>query len=258
MVRIWRKAFLYIGEKINHHLNHNYFYSINNAKTGSSIVKKVNENKEKKNENKNQQDQDQQHQHNGDDENTPSSVLDPIQELIKLEVKNLWDSIPELFKRISIINSSMNPNILKLMSSYNILYYSIIIHIYRPQIVHKKFLWSTNNKKNSYNRMVCLQSAQRIARFIYYYMKCGVMDLIPNASMFPIFEAVIVLLDDFRAEKNLLKKCSIKVNYEEKKKKLLILNIFIIFYYHRARHQLNANVILKLIYDFVKEKWDNK
>jgi len=240
MVRIWKKASKYTDDKINQHLNHNYFYSLHFAKPGYSLFKKVNRSKE-------------QQKKDGDDEFESTPILDPTQELLKLEVKHIWDSIPELLKRLSIINSSINPNIFKLMASFHILYYSIIIHIYRPKTLHRNFQWTKGYNKNSYNRMVCLQSAQRTARFIYYYLKLGIMDLIPNAILFPIFESVTVILDDFKAEENLSKKRPLKVNYEEKKKKLLMLNIFIIFYYHRAKHQINANVMLKLILDFVKE-----
>ena len=86
----------------------------------------------------------------------------------------------------------------------------------------------------------------------YLYILLFLFNFI-SAIMFPIFESVTVILDDFKAEENLSKKRPLKVNYEEKKKKLLMLNIFIIFYYHRAKHQINANVMLKLILDFVKE-----
>jgi len=161
MARVWKKSTFYVNDQLNRRLNRNYFYSLDFAKPGYSLFKKV---------------EDTTNNNNDDDNVTP--VLDPTQELLKLEIKNLWDSIPEIFKRISMVNSSMNPNILKLMATFHLIYYSITICIYRPPIIHKDFKWSKGYWKNSYNRMVCLQSAQRIARFVYYYIKNGMIDFI--------------------------------------------------------------------------------
>ncbi|OUM64423.1 hypothetical protein PIROE2DRAFT_8811, partial [Piromyces sp. E2] len=162
MVRIGKKVNVYVSNQLNKRLNHNYFYSLNFAKPGYSLFKKI---------------EDDNNTSNDDGE---TSVLDPTQELLKIEIKDYWYSIPEIFKRISIVNSSMNPNVLKLMATFHLIYYSATICIFRPPLVHKEFRWTKSYWKNSYNRMVCLQSAQRIARFIYYYMKNGLMDLIPK------------------------------------------------------------------------------
>jgi hypothetical protein len=244
LVRIWKKAITYSNNIVNKSLNKDYYNSLNFAKPDYSLFKKITPKKDNivysQNENDGMED----------------ITLDPQQEFIKLEIKNLWDSIPIIFKRVSLINSSMNPNILKLMASYNLFYYAIIIHLCKPRKILKNFYWSNELTKNSYDRMVCLQSSQRIARFLYYYYKAGIIDLIPNATLFPIFEAVATILSDFRAIQNLLEKRTLKINieyYEERKKKLIILNTVIIFLYHKAKHHVIANSMLKLISDYSKQ-----
>jgi len=168
LVRIWKKAITYSNNIVNKSLNKDYYNSLNFAKPDYSLFKKITPKKDNivysQNENDGMED----------------ITLDPQQEFIKLEIKNLWDSIPIIFKRVSLINSSMNPNILKLMASYNLFYYAIIIHLCKPRKILKNFYWSNELTKNSYDRMVCLQSSQRIARFLYYYYKAGIIDLIPK------------------------------------------------------------------------------
>ncbi|ORX44497.1 hypothetical protein BCR36DRAFT_257293, partial [Piromyces finnis] len=169
-VRVWKKVVLFTNDILNKRLNRNYFYSVNFVKPGCSLFEKIVEDKDIT-------DSDDKY---SIDTYKDSPVLDHVHELLKMEIKNLWDSIPDAFKKITMINSSLNPNFLKLMASYHIIYYSITICIYRPSIVHKDFKWTKGYTKHSYNRTVCLKSAQRTARFIYYYMKNGIMDLIPK------------------------------------------------------------------------------
>jgi len=212
-IRIFKKVNLYYYNQLDRILNKDYYNSLNYAKPGCSFFKKV---PLQKNENISSS-------KNINDE-VEDILLDPQKELLKLELKNIWDSIPLIFKRVSLINTSMNPNILKLMATYNLFYYSIFIHLYRPKKFLKNFTWSNGLSKNSYDRMICFRSSQRVAKFLYRYYKAGIIDLIPNALLFPVFDVVTVVLSDFRAEQNLLEKRSLKINidyYEEKKRNYL-------------------------------------
>jgi len=168
-IRIFKKVNLYYYNQLDRILNKDYYNSLNYAKPGCSFFKKV---PLQKNENISSS-------KNINDE-VEDILLDPQKELLKLELKNIWDSIPLIFKRVSLINTSMNPNILKLMATYNLFYYSIFIHLYRPKKFLKNFTWSNGLSKNSYDRMICFRSSQRVAKFLYRYYKAGIIDLIPK------------------------------------------------------------------------------